>query len=129
MAKISKLQAVLQAKCPRCRKGNIFPGPAYSIRGQKTYEVCSQCNFHFEVEPGYFYAAMYVSYALNVAEMVAIGMLTFYLSQGSENPWLYIGVIVSMIIMFAPFNYRYSRVILLHWLTPGVKYNPYYDQQ
>ena len=26
-----------------------------------------------------------------------------------------------------PFNYRYSRMILLHVLSPNIKYKPYYD--
>ena len=127
MAKISQLQAALKAKCPRCRKGNIFQGHAYSLRGQITNELCSHCRLRFEIEPGYFYAAMYVSYALNVAEIVNTGILTFYFSGGSESPWLYIGVIMGVILVLSPFNYRYSRVILLHCLTPRVKYNSYYD--
>jgi uncharacterized protein (DUF983 family) len=127
MAKISKLQAILKAKCPRCRQGDIFKGPTYSLKGQVTNETCSHCGFRFEIEPGYFYAAMYVSYGLNVAEIVNTGILTFYFTQ-SESPWLYIAVIMGVILILSPFNYRYSRVILLHWLTPGVKYNPYYDK-
>jgi len=123
MVKISKFQAALKAKCPRCRKGDIFKGPIYSLRGQITKELCSKCGFRFEIEPGYFYAAMYVSYAMNVAEIVNTGLLTFYFSGGSESPWLYIGVIMAVILILSPFNYRYSRVILLHWLTPRVKYN------
>jgi uncharacterized protein (DUF983 family) len=127
MAKISRLKAVLTSKCPRCHRGNIFQGPLYTFKGQRTNEVCSHCAFHFEIEPGYFYAAMYVSYAMNVAEIVNVGMLTFYFSGGSELPQLYIGVIMISVLLLSPFNYRYSRVILLHWLTPKVKYNPYYD--
>lgn len=127
MAKISRLKAVLRSKCPRCRRGDIFQGPMYTFRGQRTNKVCSHCAFHFEIEPGYFYAAMYVSYAMNVAEIVCVGLLTFYSSGESESPWLYLVTIMAGVLFFSPFNYRYSRVILLHWLTPKVKYNPYYD--
>lgn len=126
MSKISKLQAVIQAKCPRCRQGDIFKGPTYSIKGQVTNQVCSRCGFRFEIEPGYFYAAMYVSYGLNVAEIVTTGIFTFFFTR-SESPWLYIGVIMAVILILSPFNYRYSRVILLQWLTPGLKYNPSFE--
>ncbi|WP_026897064.1 DUF983 domain-containing protein [Daejeonella oryzae] len=123
----SKINAVIHAKCPKCHRGKIFSGPMYGIKLQKTNEFCPNCGMRFEVEPGYFYAAMYVSYAFNVAQMVILGMLTYYLSGEMETPWLYIGVILAGTLLFSPFNYRYSRVILLHYLTPKVKYNSYYD--
>lgn len=122
-----KLDAIISAKCPRCRRGKIFSGPMYGLKLQKTNELCPHCGMRFEIEPGYFYAAMYVSYAFNVAQMVIIGMLTYYLSGKLESPWLYIWVILGSSILFSPFNYRYSRVILLHGLSPKVKYNPNYD--
>ena len=121
-----KLDALISAKCPRCRRGKIFSGPMYGLKLQKTNELCPHCGMRFEIEPGYFYAAMYVSYAFNVAQMVIIGMLTYYLSGKLESPWLYIWVILGSSILFSPFNYRYSRVILLHGLSPKVKYNPNY---
>lgn len=127
MAKVSKIAAVVNAKCPKCRKGNIFSGPMYSLSFQRTNEFCPHCGLRFEVEPGYFYAAMYVSYALNVMEMVGLGLLTYIVSGESESAGLYIIVLLLGILLFAPFNFRYSRVILLHWLSPKVKYDPHYE--
>ena len=128
MPGVSKISAIINAKCPRCRRGNIFSGPMYSLNFQRTNEFCPYCGLRFEVEPGYFYAAMYVSYALNVAEMVGLGLLTFILSNGSESAGLYIIVLLLGILLFAPFNFRYSRVILLHWLSPKIKYDSHYDR-
>lgn len=128
MPETSKLQAAIKCKCPRCRKGAMFSGPMYSFRAQKMNEHCPHCGFKFEVEPGYFYAAMYVSYGLNVAQIIATAVLTYYLSGGSDRPWLYIGVIFSVVFILSPFNFRYSRVILLHWLSPRIKYNPDYSK-
>lgn len=128
MSKTPKLQAALQAKCPRCRRGNIYDGPMYSFGTQRMNEYCPHCGFRFEIEPGYFYAAMYVSYAFNVMEIVISAIFTFYLSGGNESPWLYIGVIFGVVVIMAPFNLRYSRVVLLHWLSPKVKYNPELDK-
>ena len=122
-----KIDSVIHAKCPRCRRGKIFSGPMYGFKFQKTNEFCSHCGMRFEVEPGYFYAAMYVSYAFNIAQMVILAMLTFYLSGKLESPWLYIGVILTGTFILSPFNYRYSRVILLHYLSPKVSYKPYLD--
>ena len=126
MKPISKIQAVIQCKCPRCRKGPIFSGPMFSFKGQVTNEYCSECHLRFEREPGYFYVSMFISYAMNVAEMISICVGAYILGAqlAFENMWLYIGIIIAAVVMFAPFNYRYSRVMLLHWLTPGLGYVP-----
>lgn len=126
MKPISKIQAVIQCKCPRCRKGPIFSGRIYTFKGQVTNEYCSECHLRFEREPGYFYVSMFISYAMNVAEMITICVGAYILGAKLtfENLWLYIGIIIAAVILFAPFNYRYSRVMLLHWLTPGLGYRP-----
>jgi uncharacterized protein (DUF983 family) len=120
---ISEFKAALHAKCPKCRKGDMFSNSTYSLRGQKSYTNCPYCNFQFEVEPGYFYVAMFVSYAMVVAQMVPMAVGT-YLLTGSESPWLYIGILLGTAFLLSPFNYRYSRVILLYWLTPNLNYDP-----
>ena len=126
MKPISKLQAVVECKCPRCREGAIFSGKIYSFKGQVTNEYCSVCNLRFEREPGFFYVAMFISYAMNVAEMVTISVAAYVLGLDLvyENLWYYAGLILAGVIVLAPFNFRYSRVFLLHWLTPGLGYVP-----
>lgn len=124
MAK-SKLSAVISSRCPRCREGKMFEGHVYGLKKQRMNEFCPHCNFKFEIEPGYFYAAMYVSYAFSVAQVVILALVTAYFTH-SESPWLYIGVLFVAILIFAPFNLRYSRLVLLHFLSPKVSYNPEY---
>ena len=85
---------------------------------------CPHCNLKFEREPGYFYVAMFVSYGFNVAQMILAGLLTYIISGNTENPWLYMAVIFPTVFILAPFNYRYSRLILLYYLTPGLHYIP-----
>jgi len=115
--------AIVHAKCPKCRVGDIYAGPMYSFSGQKMYTKCPHCGMTYEREPGYFYGAMYVSYAFVVAELVTLAVGT-YLLTGSNNPWLYVGILLGVVGLLAPFNLRYSKVILLHWLTPGLHYHP-----
>ena len=115
--------AIIHARCPRCRVGKIFTNPTYSLKGQKILKECPHCGLVYEREPGYFYAAMYVGYAFIVAELVTLAIGTYILS-GSENPWLYLVIMLSIVAILAPFNFRYSRVLLLHWLTPGLHYHP-----
>ncbi|MBE8714689.1 DUF983 domain-containing protein [Sphingobacterium hungaricum] len=124
----SKFYALTHSKCPRCHVGKMFEGPVYGLKKQKMNETCPHCGFKFEIEPGYFYAAMYVSYVFSVAQIVTLGLATAYFTQ-SESPFLYLGVLFFTILVFAPFNYRFGRLILLHYLSPKVKYSPKYEEQ
>ena len=121
--KLKMWPAIITAKCPKCRVGNIYANPVYSFSGQKMLKSCPHCEMVFEKEPGYFYGAMYVSYAFIVAELVTLAIGTSVLT-GSKNPWLYTIILLSVVGLLAPFNLRYSRVILMHWLTPGLRYHP-----
>ena len=127
MAKTPQLKAMLNAKCPRCRRGDLFKTSMYGFKSQKMFDNCSNCNMRYEIEPGYFYAAMYVSYAINVALAVTIGIATYTFTNESESPWIYIFTILLFTFLLAPVNFRYSRVILLYWLSPKVNYVAHYD--
>jgi uncharacterized protein (DUF983 family) len=67
---------------------------------------------------------MFVSYGLNVVQMIVAGMLAYFVTGNTTNPWLYMAVIFPAVIILSPFNYRYSRLVLLHYLTPGLNYIP-----
>lgn len=121
-------QAALSAKCPRCRRGNMFEGGLYSFGSNRINIHCPVCKMIFEIEPGYFYAAMYVSYAMNVGEGVTIALLTWLITGNSDSPWLYLVTILSGLFILSPVNFRYSRVILLYWLSPKVHYRPELDK-
>jgi len=115
--------AIVHARCPRCRRGPMFTTPMYGFKSQQMNKTCPHCGLEFEREPGYFYVAMLISYAMFVAEMITLAVALHVLT-GSNNPWLYIAVIMTTGIILSPFNFRYSSVILLHWLTPGLHYQP-----
>src|SRR3546814_6682898 len=86
----SPLKAALQAKFPRCREGNMFTGKTYALKAQKMNETCPHCGLRYEREPGYFYVAMFVSYAFAMAQMIA-ACVGFYLFTGyMEGPWPYL---------------------------------------
>lgn len=122
----SQLESAINGKCPRCRKGNMFRAPLLSFKSKKMNEVCPHCGLKYEKEPGYFYVAMYVSYAFVVAELVTACVATYVLTGNLESPWLYFGVLISAALILAPFNYRYSRIVLMYWLTPQFKFQEKY---
>jgi uncharacterized protein (DUF983 family) len=118
---VSVKYALLNAKCARCRKGDMFkPG----LINQKMHERCSTCDLFFERHPGYFYVSMFVSYALAVAEIITLSVATYILSGGSENVYLYLTIILSAVVLLAPINFKFSRVLHMHYLDPGLKYQP-----
>lgn len=121
---IPQMYAVVNAKCPRCRRGDMFINLMYGFKAQKMHTNCPHCDMKFERELGYFYVAMFISYALNVAQMITAGVLTYVITGNTENPWLYMATIFPIVFILAPFNFRYSRVILLHYMTPGLNYIP-----
>jgi uncharacterized protein (DUF983 family) len=127
MATTSKTWAMLHAKCPRCRRGAMFSGKVYGLTTNRININCPHCNLYFEIEPGYFYAAMYVSYALNVGSSFTLAMLTYFITGNTTSPWLYIGVIIGGCFLLAPLIFRASRVLLLYWLSPKIHYQPYLD--
>lgn len=118
------MQAAWHAKCPRCRKGNIYEGPTYGLKVQKMNSHCPYCGLRFEREPGYFYGAMYVTYAFAIAEMVTACMATYFITGDDSSFVLYATVAILSVVLLSPFNYRYSRIILMYWLTPGLKFDP-----
>ncbi|WP_207425953.1 DUF983 domain-containing protein [Pedobacter sp. SYSU D00535] len=119
----SQFAAALQAKCPRCRRGDMFEGSMYGFKLQKMHVHCPHCHLKFEREPGYFYVAMFVSYAMNVAQMIILAVAIYLITNNLEDPVLYLAVIFPAVFILSPFNYRFSRVILLYWLTPGLHYD------
>lgn len=124
-----ELASAIEGKCPRCRTGNMFEGPLLSFKSKKMKTHCPHCNLKYEKEPGYFYVAMYVSYAFIVAELVAACIATYVFTKNLESPWLYLTVAVVASILFSPFNYRYSRIVLMYWLTPQFKFKEEYFLQ
>lgn len=119
-------KAMWNAKCVRCRKGDMFkPG----MMSQTMYKRCPYCDLFFERHPGYFWVSMFVSYAMGVAEIVTLSIATFVFSGGSENVYLYLVIILSAIILLSPFNFRYSRVLHMYFLDPGLKYQPEFSEK
>jgi hypothetical protein len=86
------------------------------------HDNCPNCGLKFDLEPGFYTGAMYVSYAFSVAIFVIIGFLLYFF-LGDPEIHVYVITIFLVVILLFPLIYRYSRVIYLH-LFGGVKYKP-----
>lgn len=120
MPERTSLEALVQGKCPKCRQGNIFTYPVTRIaQFNKMNHTCPHCGVRLEPEPGFYQGAMYVGYGITVACIVAISLILYIFGNPSE--WVYIGIIIAFMVLIAPLNYRYSRIIYLY-LFGGLKY-------
>jgi uncharacterized protein (DUF983 family) len=117
---MSALISLLKGCCPKCRKGKIFQ-PAFPLRNLMTMnQTCPHCGFKFEVEPGFFFGAMYISYAI-VIGILLVGSYLIYHIFNDPNQWAYILPITAISVLIAPINFRISRIVYLY-LFSGVKY-------
>lgn len=123
MQNVSKFQAITQCKCPKCRKGNVFQHPwARLNKFNVMNKHCPECGVRYEVEPGFFFGAMYISYAFSVATFIICGLGTYFLGKNPEA-WVYVTVVIVAVLLTFPSSFRYSRVLMLH-LFSGIKYRP-----
>lgn len=123
----TKLYSIFTFTCPRCQEGPVFEiKSSYSSQLAKMHKNCPVCGEKFDREPGFYFGAAYVSYALTVALWVAvfvalvtfnaIGIIPF--SIGEDWVWFLVVGILTLIALL-PVLYRMSRVI---WLNLFVKY-------
>ncbi|MGZ3862519.1 MAG: DUF983 domain-containing protein [Bacteroidia bacterium] len=111
--------STLANKCPRCHSGKVFvsDNPYKLSGGLKMNESCSSCNLVYEKEPGFFFGAMYVSYAL----MAAI-FITWFVSDllwWHMSPAALSGYAIGTMLVLFPLVFRWSRII---WINFFVKY-------
>lgn len=85
-------------------------------------ETCPKCGFRFEVEPGFFFGAMYISYAVSVAIFAVSGFIIYQITNDPPF-WSYTILMPGIVILLLPITFRYSRVLFLHWFG-GVRYDP-----
>ena len=98
---------VLSSTCPRCQQDKIYQGGFFNF---KMNESCSNCGFKYEKEPGYFFGAMYVSYALSIAECMAIYFAYSWIAEESFSIYSLIPMIIALVILM-PFNMKWSRIV------------------
>lgn len=117
----SKLNSIFKGSCPRCQNESMYKSKnLYNFNETfKMNDNCSSCGLKYQVEPSFFYGAMYVSYALGVAFAVA----AFVISKVFIGTSLKISfiAIAATIVVFMPVIMRLSRNI---WINIFVKYNP-----
>lgn len=78
----------------------------------KMHEKCSHCNLKYQIEPSFFYGAMYVSYALNVIVGIAAFFVSFVWLKTTITQSLF--AIFGALILTYPIVMRLSRSIYIN---------------
>ncbi len=109
-----KINSILTGSCPRCQKESMYSDKnlLHFSKLLKMNEKCSHCNLKYQIEPSFFYGAMYVSYGLNVALMIAIFLIGYFGFHANFNE-IFITMIVILIVL-TPFIIRLSRNIYIN---------------
>jgi uncharacterized protein (DUF983 family) len=108
-----KAYSILKNKCPKCNEGNFFEddNPLRLKKVLKMSEHCTACGFKYQIEPSFFYGAMYVSYAITVALSIFTFVILYAL--GLELNQIFIGIIAAL-ILFTPFTLRLARLVYIN---------------
>jgi uncharacterized protein (DUF983 family) len=116
--------AFVKGKCPQCREGDLFKsGPFNLLHFREMYKHCAVCNVKYETEPGFFWGAMYFSYALVVGICLTLGIIIFNIVDKPEI-WSTSGIIISAILISSPLLFRISRKLMVYITAPYRTYNP-----
>lgn len=114
LEKGSKLYSILTGTCPKCQNESMYldKNPLHLNNVLKMNEHCNHCGLKYQIEPSFFYGAMYVSYGLNVAIGIAAFIVSFVLLNSSLKV-SFIAIIASIVILF-PLVLRWSRNIYIN---------------
>jgi uncharacterized protein (DUF983 family) len=118
------IKATLTFQCPACRKASIYENPdLFTLSNMsKNKKHCSHCGTDLQPEPGFYFGAAYVSWALTVATWVSVlvalqcfnawGWMQF---SFLENPGTFLWSGIGTSIVLFPYSFRLSRSIWAHF--------------
>jgi uncharacterized protein (DUF983 family) len=121
LKKGSKVNSILTGSCPKCQNENMYvdANPYHLGNVLKMHENCSQCGLKYQIEPSFFYGAMYVSYAVNVALGVAAFIIAHvFIKLNLKESF---AAIIGSLVVFYPLVLRVSRNIYINMF---VSYDP-----
>ena len=118
-----KLYSIIYNCCPKCQSDKFWPksNPYKNILVKNGGDIgsCENCNLKYEIEPGFWYGAMYVSYGLTVFVAILTWLIIYVLNKEMDI-FIQISIISFLIIILFPVVYFLSRLI---WINFFVSYN------
>jgi uncharacterized protein (DUF983 family) len=108
----SKLYSIFKFKCPHCHQGEFFQSrnPYDLAKAGDLLVACPVCHRRYTPEPGFYFGAMYVAYALAVALFVSIYVATWVLYPDTPL-WVHSALIIGGLLVLGPYLYALSKTI------------------
>jgi hypothetical protein len=109
-----KINSILTGSCPRCQEENMYveKNPYKLSKVYTMHETCSHCHLRYEIEPSFFYGAMYVAYGVSIAFGVAIFVITkLILGLPAKTSFIALGI---GIFVLMPVTARIARNIYIN---------------
>ncbi len=121
LKKGSKLNSILTGSCPRCQLESMYVSKNPYVFGKtlKMNDHCSHCGLKYHMEPSFFFGAMYVSYAVNVAVGIAVFLISFLLFDSGMLS-AFVAIFITLIALMPPIL-RWSRTLYINMF---VSYDP-----
>ena len=126
LCRMPKLSWILRNRCPKCGKGTLFvKSNAYDLRHTAAmHSACASCGEDFAREPGFYFGAAYVSYALTVALWIAVlvALMCFdawgWMEFGMfTHPGTFLTTGITLLVVLMPVIYRLSRSLWIAMFT------------
>jgi hypothetical protein len=120
------LLSLLQSKCTRCRRGDMFKvANPYKLKTtMQMNDQCPVCGQPLDMEPGFYYGTNMISYGLAVLVSVATFVLWWFtIGFALKDPrfFWWMGVNAFLLVALQPPLMRISRTV---WLAFFVAYSP-----
>jgi uncharacterized protein (DUF983 family) len=108
------LYSSLFLKCPSCKQGSLFktPNPYNLPKVNDMHTQCPVCGQDYKIEPGFYFGATYISYALMIGSGGIIGLGLWLLGGLKFETAAYVDL--GILLVMIPYIYRLSRSI---WLS------------
>lgn len=107
----SKLYSVFKFKCPNCHEGEFFTSHPYNLKKIGDLHLqCPKCGLKYSKEPGFYFGAMYVSYALGIAIFVSVFVANLILNLGLSLFEILI-IIGAFLFLGTPYLFHLSKII------------------
>jgi len=113
-AKSSFLKSVVNCTCPRCREGALFVDKRhYQLSALLAmHSKCTKCGQDFEIEPGFYLGAMWVSYPFVIGFEIIFLVFGLYVLQ-LDLLWAFV-LSTSLLLLISPLILRIGRSLFLH---------------
>jgi hypothetical protein len=109
--KQTRLYSILNFKCPYCHEGEFFVSHPYDLKhAGDLHSECSVCHRRYSIEPGFFYGAMYASYALAVAWCVTSYVALAVLFPGLSILAQFLAITIGLLLA-GPLLYALSKIL------------------